>query len=130
MPPSKKSRLMLTLAALIVMACCALAQTTAAKKSGRLKGMVTDNLRQPIASTRVLIKGTGKVFVVRADDKTGEYQVKLPEGIYQVSIEERPGFAAYKQDGVKVKSGESTVLDITPESRIYYEDCDKGLIRP
>ena len=100
-----------------------------AQSFGWLRGRVSDEIRNPISNAKILIKSSNAEYEVEADAK-GKYKIRVPIGEYQISIKERPGFAEYKRDQVQVKSGETTVLNITPESRLYYEDCDKGLLKP
>ena len=110
--------------------CWTLAPAASAHDFGRLQGKVTDNLGAPIRGTLISVKGPKGKFNVRADDDTGDYSLKLPAGKYRVFVRERPGFAAYKRANVRVVSGKSSVLNIVPESRIYYEDCQRGLLEP
>lgn len=104
-------------------------QPALAQNAGRLKGKVTDKTGNPIAHAQIIIRRAIDKYKVEADER-GNYQIRLPAGEYQVIIEERPGFAEYRRDKVLVESGGSTVFNITPDSRIYYEDCDKGLLNP
>ena len=100
-----------------------------AQAFGWLKGKVSDEIRNPIARAQIMVKSAEAEYKIEADEK-GRYRIRVPAGELRVLIKERPGFAEYRRDKVRVKSGAITVLNITPESRIHYEDCDKGLLNP
>jgi hypothetical protein len=105
------------------------APSALAQDFGWLTGKLTDDRERPIDGTHIVVMGRKVKYELVTNDQ-GNYEVRLPPGVYRILVRARPGFAAYKRNKIQITSGKGSSLNITPKSVIYYNNCDKGLLKP
>jgi hypothetical protein len=114
------------LSAAVLMLC---AQAALAQNTGQIAGRVADIAGGAISGIEIKVLNVTSSFKAVSDDN-GEYQIVVPAGIYNVSTEKLPGFAAAKRVGVRVRSGAATKLNITPSVSREGVLCELLIIAP
>jgi hypothetical protein len=89
-------------------------QNTAPDSNGRVTGSVTDHLRQCIPRAELVfeikVKGKKRTYKTTTNND-GLYDISLPPGRYQVSIE-YAGFKRFRKKNVPVLAGDRNGLNI------------------
>ena len=80
------------------------------KQFGKIKGQIVDVNNARIARADVLIVGEGLRWQLLTNTE-GEFQMSLPTGEYQLSIE-APGFRRYASQKFQIKSGKTQSFKI------------------
>ena len=98
------------LAALLILAA---APGAAAAQTGTVSGTIQDEAGAGVAGAQVIVQGTGLQALTGS---AGTFQISgVPVGTYQIRVVQL-GFREAREEGVQVRAGETTRVDVTLES--------------
>lgn len=92
-------------------------------KTGKLKGNVVTSLGSVFPQMTVVIEGQNSQWEI-VTDRTGAYEVDLPEGIYKLSTKKVEGWIPFKRAAFRVKAGNSLILNIVLDETHFDADCN------
>jgi hypothetical protein len=87
-----------------------------------LKGRVEDPAGAAIPKVQISVIGKAGSLTAMSDEN-GDYELTLPEGVYQISTAKLPGFAATKKKKVLVKAGAPVIYNIRPKIDLSTAEC-------
>ncbi|MBA2341274.1 MAG: carboxypeptidase regulatory-like domain-containing protein [Pyrinomonadaceae bacterium] len=80
---------------------------------GKIKGLILDANEARVPNARVVLKGKEFTRKVKSNE-AGEFEVELPAGVYQISIDARSlGFSLFQEKGIRVRAGSAQEFRIT-----------------
>ncbi|HEY0319403.1 MAG TPA: carboxypeptidase-like regulatory domain-containing protein [Pyrinomonadaceae bacterium] len=78
---------------------------------GELKGLVLDSNEARVAGAKITVKNKQYLFEAQSNDE-GAFQLKLPSGDYQLTIES-DGFKAYTRKRVRIEADKMETISAT-----------------
>lgn len=97
----------------------------AQQNPGMLVGLINDPVGARIANAKINIEGNNLKKEIRSSAE-GVFQIDLPAGTYQISIES-PGFRTFKRKDLQIKSNITKALDVVLDvKQLKYAKCPKG----
>lgn len=102
------------------------AQSSESKRAvGKLKGVVVDKINEArIAKASIKITGRKVKRKIVTDDE-GTFQIKLPVGTYQITVQ-YTGFRIFNRKNVIVYKNATTTVDVTLKIAPSYQNIASG----
>src|SRR5262245_41130814 len=99
--------------ALVLALCVSAHVATAQAPTGGIHGTVTDVDNNVVAGATIEMRSatTGAVYRATSGQK-GEYAIRVPDGVYNLSVTGVAGFRAYEQQDVTVQQAKLRQLDL------------------
>jgi hypothetical protein len=71
-----------------------------------LKGTILDAKESRVPNAIIILKGR-KSYRKLKSNEAGEFEIELPPGIYQITVDARSlGFSLFQEKGIKISAGE------------------------
>jgi hypothetical protein len=105
----------LSIAMFFVFTTFCLAQTASSQKTGRVKGLITDEAGSRIATAEITIENQSYHSQIKVDE-AGEFELALPQGSYEIRISAN-GFCSFRYKEIIVKPDDVLTLNLTLKVR-------------
>ena len=102
---------LMPLLATLMIAVALSTQLVLSQSNGLIKGRITDASGGAIPNVQITVRSPIDSFRTTSNE-SGEYEIGVPAGIYEIATEKIPGFAATKRKKVRVQANEIVELNI------------------
>ena len=98
--------------------------SAAQNKTGKIKGVLTDENGARIVNATITVKG-GKFSRKFSPSYDGEFQIDVPEGKYKITVEAH-AFVPFKRSKIRVAAGQTENLEIRMQVQSMYDTARTG----